>query len=120
MEPMNFFPAPFSLGTSDMTVTDVLPAHVDVCPQNVEKSIVSCQIGNVLYSSKLKSPLRDSKNEMKEFNANKQIKRLKEELDISKLQTEQMRQDFEAYKIYTKELLDNERRLNKELRKSYH
>lgn len=23
-----------------MTVTDVLPAHVDVCPQNVEKSIV--------------------------------------------------------------------------------
>ncbi|CAH8533324.1 unnamed protein product [Schistosoma guineensis] len=59
-------------------------------------------------------------NEMKEFNANKQIKRLKEELDISKLQTEQMRQDFEAYKIYTKELLDNERRLNKELRKSYH
>ncbi|CAH8526044.1 unnamed protein product [Schistosoma intercalatum] len=60
MEPMNFFPAPFSLGTSDMTVTDVLPAHVDVCPQNVEKSIVSCQIGNVLYSSKLKSPLRDS------------------------------------------------------------
>ncbi|VDP33765.1 unnamed protein product [Schistosoma margrebowiei] len=31
-------------------------------------------------------------NEMKEFNANKQIKRLKEELDISKLQTEQMRQ----------------------------
>ncbi|CAH8535551.1 unnamed protein product [Schistosoma margrebowiei] len=59
-------------------------------------------------------------NEMKEFNVNKQIKRLKEELDISKLQTEQMRQDFEAYKIYTKELLDNERRLNKELRKSYH
>ncbi|CAH8543205.1 unnamed protein product [Schistosoma haematobium] len=59
-------------------------------------------------------------NEMKEFNANKQIKRLKEELDISKLQTEQMRQDFEAYKIYTKELLDNERTLNKELRRSYH
>ncbi|CAI2728939.1 unnamed protein product [Schistosoma spindalis] len=59
-------------------------------------------------------------NEMEEFNANKQIKRLKEELDISKLQTEQIRQDFEAYKIYTKELLDNEKRLNKELRKSYH
>ncbi|CAI2728940.1 unnamed protein product [Schistosoma spindalis] len=33
-------------------------------------------------------------NEMEEFNANKQIKRLKEELDISKLQTEQIRQWF--------------------------
>ncbi|CAH8497862.1 unnamed protein product [Schistosoma turkestanicum] len=43
-----------------MTVADVLPAYVDVCAQNIEKSIVSCQIGNVLYSSKLKSPLRDS------------------------------------------------------------
>ncbi|KAH8877387.1 DNA-directed RNA polymerase I subunit RPA49 [Schistosoma japonicum] len=60
MESMNFFPAPFSLGTSDMMVTDVLPAHVDVCLQNIEKSTVSCQVGNVVYSSKLKSPLRDS------------------------------------------------------------
>nr|CAH8846459.1 unnamed protein product [Trichobilharzia regenti] len=57
---MNFFPAPFSLGTSDMQITDVLPARVDECPQDVEKSVVNCQIGSVFYSSKLKSPLRDS------------------------------------------------------------
>ncbi|CAH8523079.1 unnamed protein product [Heterobilharzia americana] len=57
---MNFFPAPFSLGTSDMLVTDILPVNVEECPQDVEKSIVSCQVGNVLYTSKLKSTLRDS------------------------------------------------------------
>ncbi|CAH8497884.1 unnamed protein product [Schistosoma turkestanicum] len=59
-------------------------------------------------------------HDMKEFNANKHIKRLKEELSISKLQAEQVKQDFEAYKIYAKELLDNEKNLNKELRKLYH
>uniref|UniRef100_A0A3Q0KMS7 Uncharacterized protein n=2 Tax=Schistosoma mansoni TaxID=6183 RepID=A0A3Q0KMS7_SCHMA len=73
------------------------------------------KLGNII--NKLKE---QRENEMKEFNANKEIKRLKEELDISKLQTEQIRQDFDAYKIYAKELLDNEKRLNKELRKSYH
>ncbi|KAH8877383.1 hypothetical protein KSF78_0005200 [Schistosoma japonicum] len=58
--------------------------------------------------------------EMKKFNANKQVKRLKEELANSYLQLEQIKQDFEAYKIYAKELLHNEKMLNKELRQSYH
>ncbi|KAK4471765.1 hypothetical protein MN116_005163 [Schistosoma mekongi] len=58
--------------------------------------------------------------EIKELNANKQVKRLKEELANSYLHLEQIKQDFEAYKIYAKELLHNEKMLNKELRQSYH
>ncbi|CAH8523138.1 unnamed protein product [Heterobilharzia americana] len=57
--------------------------------------------------------------EMKEFSTNKHIKYLNEELNNSKLELQQLKQDFEAYKIYAKELLDNEKRLNKELRQSF-
>uniref|UniRef100_A0A5K4ENC3 Uncharacterized protein n=1 Tax=Schistosoma mansoni TaxID=6183 RepID=A0A5K4ENC3_SCHMA len=50
------------------------------------------KLGNII--NKLKE---QRENEMKEFNANKEIKRLKEELDISKLQTEQIRQFIEQW-----------------------
>lgn len=57
---MNFFPAPFTLGTSPIGSNGVVSTPVDVHILDSDKPSLVCRFGNVLYTNQMESSMVDS------------------------------------------------------------
>ncbi|KAF6777673.1 hypothetical protein AHF37_02940 [Paragonimus kellicotti] len=60
------------------------------------------------------------KTEQDQYNVDKQVRRLTNQLDEARDEYSKLLQEFDAYKRHAKDLLEAEKTLNRKLRRTFH